>query len=161
MSDPTPNAIRPETAEADYIKLLRGWAEQEKGDDIDLRGAFATVAEEAEALTEIRWQEAIDKLVRQVYPDRDGSGSDGDALALTLAEINQAFNHLREQIPAPSPPPSAGSAEERLREALNIGLCLCSTARALAIYGGHRSSEIAVNATEEELRQRLAALAGK
>lgn len=46
-----------------------------------------------------RWQEAIDKVVSKVYPNRDGGGCDsGDPLDLTLAEIQQAFNFQQDII---------------------------------------------------------------
>jgi hypothetical protein len=87
-----------EGREKEYLNTLRGWAQIESGREIDAYSEYHSYAEEAEALTEIRWQEAIDKVVSKVYPDRDGSGSDGDALALTLDEIGQAFAHQQEQI---------------------------------------------------------------
>lgn len=52
-----------------------------------------------------RWQEAIDKVVVEVNPDRDGAGCEsGDPLDVTLAELRQTFALLQER------------AEQRLKE---------------------------------------------
>lgn len=45
-----------------------------------------------------RWQQAIYELCKKHKPDVDGSGSDGDELDLTLAEINEVFIMYQDKI---------------------------------------------------------------
>lgn len=52
-----------------------------------------------------RWQQAIDKVVLEFDPDRDGSGTDsGDPLDLTLAELRAAFEKLKDSRTPVAPP---------------------------------------------------------
>lgn len=86
-------------AEKEDASFYFGWLHQATGHEPTVRPGV-TFVEQAIDANEAIWQHRLDKIISAVFPDRDGSGSDGDALELTATELQQAFNHQQEKIDA-------------------------------------------------------------
>jgi hypothetical protein len=92
----TPDRQSAVTAE-DVAREIADWLKEPRPESFEMlvRDRIEKVVDTEQA----RWQERIDRILRAVLPDVDGSGCDsGDPLDLTACEIEIVINHLRDEI---------------------------------------------------------------